>query len=134
MRGRPCLMLIDDDLDDQEIFAMLIEQIFPGGLCTFSNNGVSALEKLNNEPGFLPDAIFLDLNMPLMDGLECLGELKKIAKLHKVPIFIFSTSKEGSIVEQCLRLGASGFIKKDHNLDHLRSTISANLSQYVKQD
>ena len=57
--------LIDDDIDDQEIFGLAIKEIDYSIQCTFANDGAEALQKLSTTAlNFLPDYIFLDLNMP----------------------------------------------------------------------
>ena len=69
-------LLIEDDLDDQELFCMAIQEIDPEIECFFANNGIDGIEKINS-PSFVPDYIFIDLNMPRMNGVDCLKEVKK---------------------------------------------------------
>src|SRR6187455_804021 len=105
------ILLIDDDVEDQEIFKTALNS-FPKELeCTIFTNAKEALEKLVS--GDLnPDAIFLDLNMPIMSGQEFLVEAKKKKEVAHIPIIIFSTSSQASAIKQARELGAHDFITK----------------------
>lgn len=83
--------LIDDDQDDTEVFQLALEQINGGLECVTCINGIEALKKLSEE-SFNPDYIFLDMNMPLMSGEECLTAMRKLSRIRKVPIFIYTTN------------------------------------------
>src|ERR1700758_2081341 len=83
--------LVDDDADDREIFTMAARCIRKTE-CITAKNGEEALEFLKKNEEFVPDFIFLDLNMPKVDGKECLVEMRKIERLKQVPIYIYSTS------------------------------------------
>jgi CheY-like chemotaxis protein len=122
------IFLIDDDFDDQEIFAFVLRQIDETAKCFFANDGMSALEKLTTDNSFVPDIIFIDMNMPGINGMESLAEIKKITHLQNVPIYMYSTSTEKRIVEVCKKLGATGFIKKDIDTDNFRNELIEILS------
>jgi CheY-like chemotaxis protein len=115
--------LIDDDVDDQEIFMMALSQIGIQFECTVVNNGNDGLLKLKKEP-VLPDYIFLDLNMPRMNGKECLKELKKNERLRNIPVIIYTTSSSKSDIADTLKLGAAGFITKPFSLKELTETLT----------
>lgn len=116
--------LVDDDKDDQEIFGLALEKIaLPVALIT-ADDGYLALEKFQSEPDFMPDFIFLDLNMPRINGIQCLTELRKEERLKKVPVIIFSTSSEQSHKEQTTALGAEGFITKPSSINELAALLS----------
>lgn len=115
--------LIDDDVDDQEIFIMALDQLDMQFHCTVANNGNEALQKLKRE-SVLPDYIFLDLNMPRMNGKECLKELKKNERLQNIPVIIYTTSSSKADMEDTLKLGAAGFITKPFSLKELTDTLT----------
>jgi len=79
---RQCLF-IDDDADDQEFFCDAALSIDPHITCKFASNGVEAIEQLLDE-SFLPDFIFIDMNMPKMNGKETLEEIRKMDRLNAV--------------------------------------------------
>ena len=120
---------IDDDLDDQEIFSMAIHEISDSITCVFANDGISALEIIKANDSFIPDWIFIDVNMPRMNGIKCLSEIKKFKHLEHVPIFIYSTSAETSVVEESKKIGATGFIKKYIDTNDLKEELSHIIAQ-----
>lgn len=110
--NRKLWFVIDDDLDDQEIFTIAVEKVDPAIECIFANDGVHALERLRNDSTLIPECIFLDVNMPRMNGVECLQELRTFDRLKNVPIYMCSTSSDPKIIEKANALGASDFIVK----------------------
>jgi CheY-like chemotaxis protein len=119
--AKPTCFIIDDDPDDREIFAMALDSI--GGLqCEMAANGIQALEKLKT--GEIPSYIFLDLNMPLMSGKDCLVEMNRIPQLKHVPIIIYSTSSENRDIKETKELGAFDYIVKPTSLTELVSILT----------
>lgn len=116
--------LIDDDEDDREIFLSALNRVNPDYTCLTAVNGEDALSVLKAQSEFVPDFIFLDLNMPLMDGRTCLKELKKLPKILNVPIIIFTTSSYKKDIEDTLELGASNYFVKPTSFNHLVETLS----------
>ena len=86
------ILLVDDDEDDRMIFGDAVREINENLIYKEANNGLEALLHLQNRPS-LPDMIFLDLNMPKMNGYECLSAIKKENKFRHIPVIIFTTSK-----------------------------------------
>jgi CheY-like chemotaxis protein len=119
---RTCL-LVDDDEDDKEIFCLALQNIDPSIDCRTASDGLEALSILK-DGSFVPDFIFLDLNMPVMNGKECLKEIRKQNHLHDTPVIIFSTSSAERDREETKALGASAFITKPP----LVSTLAKKLS------
>jgi CheY-like chemotaxis protein len=123
------LFLVDDDTDDQEFFIEALSKLENVTLTGLANNGKEALDKLIHSVA-LPDFIFLDLNMPLMNGIECLAELKKMPLTKDIPVFMLSTAFEQ--VELSKKKGAEGFIKKSADIHGLQKqpdgTINMNIS------
>lgn len=112
------ILLIDDDYDDQEIFVMALEEISDSVKCIALTDAQNALELLEKKE-LTPDVIFLDLNMPVMNGQQFLVEIKKKEELKKIPIIIFSTSFHQATIELTKLLGAKDFITKPSNLPDL---------------
>ncbi len=116
--------LIDDDEDDYEIFKMALDEIDPAIILHYSYNGVEALKKLNGHHQLVPDFIFIDWNMPKMNGRQCLEEIKKNERLCNVPVYIYSTSSDPKAVEETRRLGASDFIVKPSSISTLVNILA----------
>ncbi len=116
--------LIDDDPDDQEIFMMALEDVGKKIDCICASNCVEALEKLHNEPDYYPDYIFVDINMPKLNGIECLKAIKKLDRLKHVPVYMYSTSADPKIISESKQLGAADFIVKPTTVGKLTSILS----------
>jgi len=129
MKSSLTTFLIDDDSDDQEIFFIAVKEAFESAQCFFANDGIYALEKVRTNTSFIPDLIFIDINMPRMNGVQCLAEIKKIKHLQKVPAYMYSTSAEISIVEECKKLGAADFIKKHIDVEDLKNELIRIVSE-----
>jgi CheY-like chemotaxis protein len=112
------VLLIDDDQDDQLFFQMAIDELEINVECSFASDGIKGLAMLNDS-AFHPDFIFLDINMPRMNGFTCLEKIKNINRLNDVPIYLYSTSADNDLSERCLKLGAAGLIKKEINLSDI---------------
>lgn len=119
---KTCL-LIDDDQDDQEIFLLAANECGKAVKCYTVNSGVSALMLLDENPT-LAEFIFLDLNMPGMNGKQCLAEIKKRKILKDVPVIIYSTSSLQTDIIETKELGAAMFITKPSSLKDLTKTLA----------
>ena len=121
---KECL-IIDDDEDDQEIFLMCIRSISRYVNGRTANNGVDALAMFAAEPAYTPHYIFIDVNMPKMNGIECLKKLKAIARLSDTKMFMYSTTAEDTTYGACKQLGATEFIIKPTRTGELKEKLSA---------
>lgn len=120
------IVLIDDDRDDAELFKEALEEINPTVGFEYYEDSKHALHELveKNEPS-LPDLIFLDINMPIVSGWQCLDEFKKTTHLKDIPVVIFTTSSQPAEKERAHQLGATGFITKPSEYKQLRAMISS---------
>jgi len=125
--------LVDDDVDDREIFKMALHCIRNKTKCVTAKNGEEALEFLNKNEGFIPDFIFLDLNMPRVDGKECLVEMRKIERLKQVPIYIYSTSLKDTDRAETFSLGATGYFIKPYTTTALVNILSKIITNPLPQ-
>ena len=116
--------LIEDDIDDQDLFRMALDGIDKTIKCDVANNGYDAVQQLNTKTDYTPDYIFMDVNMPKMNGIDCLKHLRKLSRLNGTPIIMVSTSEEPRIIAQCKQLGANDFVVKPASLDSLTSILS----------
>lgn len=117
-------LLVDDDMDDTFVFGEVLAEVDPSiGLSTASN-GQEALQQLMAHGALLPDVIFLDLNMPRMDGKQCLFELKQNDKLRHIPVMMYTTSSHSADIEQTMQMGAICFITKPADFKELKSILA----------
>ncbi|KAF2516722.1 response regulator [Flavobacterium foetidum] len=116
------ILQIDDDFDDCELFMEALEEVSTASYTSICNP-VEALRQLI-EKEIHPDVIFLDLNMPIMSGLEFLTEIKKEENLKEIPVIIFSTSQLDDIIREAKSYGAHEFISKPNNFNDLKKILS----------
>jgi CheY-like chemotaxis protein len=120
MKISKSILLVEDDLDDQEFFIEALRDIQNATLYAVVSNGKEALDKLKNSE-ILPDLIFTDINMPVMNGIECLSELIKNPQTMNIPVFILSSSTPHR--EIACKLGAKAFIEKPGDTKMLRNQL-----------
>ncbi|MDQ3049742.1 MAG: response regulator [Bacteroidota bacterium] len=127
------IFLVDEDLDDQLFFKEAIQLINPSLQCDTGTNGKIALDKLKLNTS-LPDIIFLDLNMPIMDGFDFLIQIKKENRLNKIPVGIFTTSNIIRDKEMTKEFGAQFFITKPNDFQVLSKNLKHILSADFSND
>lgn len=119
------ILLVEDDADDQLFFTDALEMIDNDISCHIANNGNEALEVIGQ---INPEMIFMDLNMPILNGFECLRQIRKEEKFQAVPIVIFTTSRNAHDIEKAKSLGADLFFTKPSNFrilsDKLREIVT----------
>jgi DNA-binding response OmpR family regulator len=121
--------IIDDDIDDQEFFIEAVNEIDSSITCYGAFNGEEALEKLKKGLPSHPDIIFIDLNMPRLNGKQCLAEIRKMDKYNKTPVIIYSTSSQQKDIDDTKRMGAAHFLTKPSSFSELRSRLAEILRQ-----
>lgn len=107
---------------------MALDDLDAGIRLVTATSGRDALAMLNEADGFQPDFIFLDLNMPKMDGKECLTKMRQLRHLHQTPIIVYTTSRAEAHRDETLQLGATYFFTKPVDLTDLSRTL-ANVFQ-----
>lgn len=109
---------IDDDLEDRQFFREALREIDPSITCLNAESGMEALSLLHGQfPQ--PDYIFLDINMPMMDGKQCLKALKSVPEFESIPVIMYSTSTDTREIHECYDLGAEDFLIKPHSYEKL---------------
>lgn len=119
------ILLIDDDDDEHEIFSSALKML--GGTFNFISagsceEGLSLLQHIN------PDYIFIDVNMPRINGLICLEEIKKIERVAHVPVYMYSTGMNARDGQRALQLGAIDYIIKPNSISNLSTLLQNMLS------
>lgn len=117
------ILLADDDEDDRLIFKEAFGEIKIKTMVKTVNDGVELMNHLNRNGAKLPDILFLDLNMPLKNGLDCLNEIKLSNSLKNIPVAIYSTSASEEDIEDTFVKGASIYIKKPNDFGTLKEII-----------
>lgn len=118
------ITLADDDEDDRLFFTDAFGEIKIKTIVNTVNNGKELLNFLNDPNTVLPNILFLDLNMPILNGIECLKEIKQNDKFKDIVVAIYSTSSSDQDVEETFVLGANIYIKKPSNFNTLKKILS----------
>jgi len=118
---------VDDDEDDRNFFLLVLEMIDKSVKCDTAENGLIALRQLTSGSS-VPDLILLDLNMPVMNGRQFLGEIKKHEHMKNIPVIILSNSSDEATIIETKLLGAADFITKPNKLSLLEETLREIIS------
>jgi CheY-like chemotaxis protein len=119
------IWLADDDIDDCEVFEDAIRQILPLVNLTILSNGEELLEKLYSAK--MPDLLFLDINMPCKDGLDCLKEIRGKQEFQKLPIVMFTSSNQPKHIDASYGYGANLYYTKPSSFQQLIAGLSGLL-------
>lgn len=117
--SRAQCFLVEDDIDDQDIFQMALRLADPQVSCFVASNGVEALSWLDSKTEPDPEFIFIDINMPLMNGIEFLSALRKSGRCQGSKVYFYSTSVNSPVVEAAKELAVTELIKKPDNIQEL---------------
>lgn len=122
------IFLADDDEDDTFLFQEALGQIPGPTKLIIAENGMELMKKLETSEK-VPDIIFLDMNMPVKNGLECLQEIRSSDIYNQTPVVILSTSVAGYLLEDAYNAGANLYIQKPTSFSNLVVVIKKCLSK-----
>lgn len=130
------ILIAEDDADDRYLLLTAFTEIgFPAQI-DFVENGIEVFTYLDNiftsnnmEVKALPGFILLDLNMPKKDGREVLKELKQHPVFKKIPVIVFTTTKNEIEIKRCYELGANSYVVKPITFDALLKVVE-NIRSY----
>ncbi|MGV8078649.1 MAG: response regulator [Syntrophales bacterium] len=115
------ILITDDSLSMRAVIRKVITLSgIPVAECFEAADGRQALEILSKN---WVDVIISDINMPEMDGMQLLRELKKDSLFQEIPVIIVSTEGNRERIEEAERIGAQGFLKKPFVPEELRSEL-----------
>lgn len=122
------LLLADDDDDDRLFFEEAVAEITQEIALVHKRDGEEILNYLSHPQVILPDIIFLDLNMPFIDGLKCLEEIRKQEAFDELFVVIFTTTASPREIDLVFEKGANLFLIKPNSFDQLKKSIEAIIS------
>jgi len=130
------ILIAEDDADDRYLIQTAFDEMGYLEKIDFVENGVELLHYLESIPTDretdtrnFPGFILLDLNMPKKDGREALKELKQHPEFKKIPVIIFTTTKNESEIKRCYELGANSYVVKPISFDALLKVVE-NIRSY----
>lgn len=124
------LLLADDDEDDCLFFQDALGELNHNARVTIVHNGVELMQYLQSVE-VLPDALFLDLNMPCKNGFECFSDIKSDDRLSQLPVIIYSTSFDKEVVNSLRENGACHYIRKPGDFSRLKLVIDEALNSLL---
>lgn len=127
-------MLVDDDIDDTELFTEAVESVDASVNCLNAADGREALAKLSSKTQRKPDLIFLDINMPVMNGWQFISRLKDDEKLKEIPVIMYSTSSKMTDFKTALDSGALCFFTKPDSFTTLKNILRIVLEHLNNDD
>lgn len=121
------ILLIDDDQDDLDNFIEAIESLKKNVSCQTLRNPLKALEELSGSEK-KPDLIFLDYNMPYINGMEFLRKLRSYPGLDGIEVVMFSTPEENVMLPWLMKNGISvKYRSKPDTFEELKALLSTML-------
>jgi len=127
MKDKLTIFYTDDDYDDLEFFKEIVSDINDTYEVVTQSDGFELLHALDNPPPN-PYVVFLDINMPGINGLEILKRVRSTTEHQTLPIVMFSTSKDETIIEKTRLLGATYYMPKSGIFENLKKSIEHALS------
>jgi CheY-like chemotaxis protein len=129
MNNQP-ILIAEDDADDRYLLQTAFSEIGHPEKIDFVENGIEVLNYLetnytnnSSDDKALPGFILLDLNMPKKDGREVLKELKAHPVFKKIPVIVFTTTKNEIEIKRCYELGANSYVVKPISFDALLKVV-----------
>ena len=121
------ILNIDDDPEDLEIFYRAVKTVNPLAKCLLARDAKEALGILRD--AIVPDYIFLDIHMPMMDGKTALAELRQNKRLEDVPVVMYSTRINPAETDEYAALGANQFLNKHNDFRGLCNSLESLLKK-----
>ncbi len=122
------IFLVDDDADDRMLFQEAMSEVDPKAKLSLAD-GCDMLIQLAKIEEDKPDMIFLDLNMPGLNGFECLDEIKNKDQFGNVPVIIYSTTANPEQVKKIYNKGATLYMQKPSSYEGIKKLMNKILSQ-----
>lgn len=120
--------IVDDDIDDQEFLIEALKEVDSSVTCFTALNGQEGLNKLVINVVPLPSIIFLDLNMPRINGRQFLHQLKSVTRFKYIPVIVYTTSSDQQDVDEMKQLGAADYLVKQFDSLVLKEALSSIFS------
>jgi CheY-like chemotaxis protein len=117
------IFLADDDEDDRMLFSEALAELPINCKIYNFRDGIYLMGNLMVKETILPDIVFLDIHMPLLNGEACLLKIRQTERIRQLPVIIFSTSFDATEVEKYRLLGASCYLQKPNSFNQLKTLL-----------
>jgi DNA-binding response OmpR family regulator len=125
--------MVDDDEDDRSLFMEAVQRIDESAECVCIDNCEDALRLLKSVSNSVFNYIFLDLNIPRINGKQCLREIKKIEQARAIPVVIYTTSNLEKDKKETKELGAAYYFTKPNTFTELVNIVGNLVSGKAKK-
>ena len=116
------VLIVDDSAAIRKILQRMLGQAgFPLGKIHEAGDGLEALEKIKSHGAHL---VLSDINMPNMDGIQLLHELKASVEYRHIPVIMITTEGGEPKVMEAVQLGATGYVRKPFTADQIKEKLS----------
>jgi len=116
------ILIVDDSASMRKIIRKTLSLSgFQVGACVEAANGKEALEILQQHP---VDLVLSDINMPEMNGVEFLWQLRQDPRWKQLPVVMITTETSEKIVKEAIELGARGYLRKPFRPEQIRSCLT----------
>lgn len=112
MRNSQTILLVEDDEIDVMAVQRALKELHVKNPVAVAPNGEEGLKWLNEHPDESPGLILLDINMPVMNGLEFLQRVKSDVQKKKIPVVVLTSSREEFDKVNAFTLGVAGYMVK----------------------
>jgi len=130
------ILLIEDNPSDIKLTLKALQKHSLANKVTVLKNGAEALDFLFAKGPYadrnykeIPKVIFLDLKLPLVDGIEVLRKIKSEEATKKIPVVVLTSSKESKDIDECYKLGVNSYVVKPLDFEKFLDSVS-NLGLY----
>jgi CheY-like chemotaxis protein len=128
-----CILLIDDDEDERDIFFTALHECFQDIELLYEKDGHAAMMRLCNEQIPAPEMVFLDWRMPMVTGKDVLATIRQLRHYNSIPVVIFAGSLTPIDRQEATALGASYFLNKQPGIKELCQKLERLFSRDWKQ-
>ena len=126
------ILLVDDNVDEHFFFRHSLLLVTRPIYFHALPGGQEMIEYFKNESNPLPDILFLDINMPMRNGRDCLSYIRSDVRLESVPVVMYSTSDSQRDIDDTYELGADLYVRKPNGMDAIRDMISSVIRIYER--
>ncbi len=126
------VLLVEDNLDDSQLIEATLKKTHPDLNIKVVHDGEAALDCIfgtgpyaHQGNSYTPDLIILDLSLPKVNGHDVLKVLRSYARTQTIPVVVFSSSNEASIIKEGYESGTNSYIRKPQTLKEFRQAIRA---------
>jgi CheY-like chemotaxis protein len=126
------IIYADDDPEDRELFSDALKEVRPEVKLVLASHGKEVINFLQSASE-LPDYIFLDINMPVMGGKDCLRKLKEIDEVREIPVIMYTTTSNKDELKKYIDMGAHDYVVKDASFQGIKNSLRKVITKFPNE-